>query len=518
MFNNLGFDTKRLWRYILIAIIIIFVLLLNFYFIRDYMASNSSQIKDYALQDEDINPTREAAVAGVFYPADVYQLEQKLNGYLEMVAPRLGRRPHIMIVPHAGYMYSAEVAAKAYQQLLPFADEIKKVIILGPSHKVPLKGVGLSTASSFNTPFGKIKVNEDITRKLALHPLFKYNDRAHRNEHALEVQLPFLQKTLKSFTIIPMVYGNVNHSILAQELLPLIKNNDTLLVVSADLSHYLNDDKARQIDKQTAQMISDGIIIDEHRSCGAIGINTAMAIAKQLGFKPQLLDMANSGDVSGETDRVVGYASWVFAGAPEPEEKLSPLEQEVKNINNFVRHNRSNIVQIVKRALDAAVLGKKYKPSREEYPDIMFDKGAAFVTLKSGNKLRGCIGSLLPTKAIALDLASNTYLAAIDDKRFEPISAKELTNISFSISILSGYERIRFKSEADLLNKITPYKDGLVLRDGYRQGVFLPSVWEQFSTPAEFLNNLKIKAGLSPSYWSDNVKIYRFRTVEIKEQ
>lgn len=518
MFINFEFNRQHLWRYILSAIVIIFILLLNFYFIRDYVASNSNQVKDYSLQDEDINPIREAAVAGLFYPADVYQLEQDIKGYLQMTAPRLGRRPHIMIVPHAGYVYSAEVAAKAYQQLLPFANDIKKVIILGPSHRVMLNGVGLSTASDFKTPFGKIKVAKEINEKLAQSTLFNYNDKAHKHEHALEVQLPFLQKTLNNFTIIPMVYGKIDNKILAQALLPLIKQNDTLLIVSADLSHYQDDTNAKQTDSQTAQMVASGIPIDEHRSCGAIGINTAMIIAKELGLKPQLLDMANSGDVSGETDKVVGYASWVFAGAPAPEEELSPLEQEVKNISNFARHNHQSIVQIVKKSLENAVLEKKYKPSREEYPNVLFDKGAVFVTLKSDNKLRGCIGSLLPTKAIALDLASNAYLAAMEDKRFSPLTLKELDNISFSVSILSGYEQIRFKNEKDLLNMIVPQKDGLVLRDGDRQGVFLPSVWEQFSTPDKFLNNLKIKAGLSPSYWSDNVKIYRFRTVEVKEQ
>ncbi len=517
MADNFEFDTRHLWRYIGIAIIVISILLLNFYFIHDYISSNSSQIKDYSLQDEDINPIREAAVAGLFYPADVYQLEKTIQGHLQMVSPRLGRRPHIMIVPHAGYMYSAEVAAKAYQQLLPFNNEIKNVIILGPAHRVPLKGIGLSTASNFRTPFGKIKTNQKITESLLQYPLFNYNDKAHRNEHALEVQLPFLQKTLKNFTIVPMVYGDVDYSVLAKTLLPLINQNDTLLIISADLSHYLDDKNARKVDAQTAQMIASGIAIDEHRSCGSIGINTAMFIAKQLGLRPQLLDMANSGDVSGETDKVVGYASWVFAGAPEPEEELSPLEQEVKNISNFVRHNRQNIIKIVKKSLEAAALGKEYKPTREEHPNVLFDKGAVFVTIKLENKLRGCIGSLLPTKAIALDIASNTYLAAREDKRFEPLTIDELPEISFSVSILSGYERVRFNSEEDLLSKIVPQKDGLVLRDGDRQGVFLPSVWEQFPSSVEFLNNLKIKAGLSPSYWSDNVKIYRFRTVEVKD-
>jgi len=140
------------------------------------------------------------------------------------------------------------------------------------------------------------------------------------------------------------------------------------------------------------------------------------------------------------------------------------------------------------------------------------------VTLTKGEELRGCIGSLLPKQAVALDIAQNTYSAANEDSRLKPITLEELSEIKISVSFLSGYEKIIFNNEEDLLNQIIPNVDGLVLRDGDRQGLFLPSVWKQIPDKKEFLNNLKIKAGLSPSYWSDKVKIYRFRTVEITEK
>ena len=162
-------------------------------------------------------------------------------------------------------------------------------------------------------------------------------------------------------------------------------------------------------------------------------------------------------------------------------------------------------------------MGKHYTPSREEYPNVLFDKGAAFVTLTKSKELRGCIGSLLPNQAIALDIAKNTFAAANEDSRFAPLNEAELPQIKASISLLSSYEKIKFKSEEDLLSQVIPGTDGLVLIDGDRQGLFLPSVWKQIPQKQEFLNNLKIKAGLSPSYWSDNVKIFRFRTVEVSE-
>ena len=517
MFDSFEFDYQKLPKYIFIAAIVIAIVLLNFFFIRDYISSNSETINDYALRDADMNPTREAAVAGLFYPADVYQLEKDVKGYLQMQAPSLTKRPHILVVPHAGYMHSAQVAAKAYQQLLPFGSEIKRVILVGPAHRVPVKGAALSSAAKFKTPLGEVPTDKNLTDFLAAKPGFVYNDRAHKDEHSLEVQLPFLQKVLKKFTILPILYGQMEAETLAADLAPLLKQNDTLLVISADLSHYLDSDTAKKVDSTTAQMVEQGLPLDEHQSCGAIGINTAMILAKKEGLCPRLLDMANSGDVSGETNSVVGYAAWVFAGKETPGQKLSPLEQEVENLDNFARHNKENLLKIVKLSLAEAVLGKHYTPSREEYPNVLFDKGAAFVTLTKNGELRGCIGSLLPNQAIALDIAKNTFAAANEDSRFAPLNEAELPQIKASISLLSSYEKIKFKSEEDLLSQIIPGTDGLVLIDGDRQGLFLSSVWKQIPQKQEFLNNLKIKAGLSPSYWSKNVKIFRFRTVEVSE-
>lgn len=505
-------------KYSIFGALAIAFVLLNFFFVRRYVSSNSSLINNYSLSDEDINTVRDTAVAGLFYPADYYQLESSVKGYLQTAEPKMSKRPHIIVVPHAGYMYSAKVAAKAYQHLLPFAQEIKKVILVGPAHQVALKGAALSSATDFKTPLGLVPTDKELTSSLAALPEFKISDKAHKNEHSLEVQLPFLQKTLNRFSIVPIVYGRIEPDKLAAALRPYLLRNDTLLVISADLSHYLDNDSAQAVDNVTAQMVASGRPLADHQSCGATGINTAMLLAKSAGLHPQLLDMANSGDANGNMNSVVGYASWMFTEPESAKPVLSPLEQEVENLSNFARHNRENILKIVSSALESAVQGKHYEPSRDDYPDVMFDKGAAFVTLTLNGELRGCVGSLLPHRAIALDMAENAYAAAREDSRFAPLTADELKNIKYSISLLSGYEPVSFANEEDLLAKISAGTDGLVLRDGDRQGVFLPSVWKQFPDKKEFLNNLKIKAGLSPSYWSPKVKIFKFRTVEITQQ
>ncbi len=512
-------DYSRLPHYIFIAAAGIALLVLNWFYFDDHASSNSEVINTYSLRDEDMNKTRIPAVAGLFYPADIYQLSNVVDGYLSQASSALTPRPHMMVVPHAGYQYSAAVAASAYKKLLPFQKEIKKVILIGPSHRVALRGVALSSAASFATPLGTVPTDSALTAGFAALPGFNYNDLAHADEHSLEVQLPFLQKVLgKKFTIVPLVYGQADPADLAAALAPALARNDTLLVFSADLSHYLDYGTAKAVDSLTAEMVDRKQALESHQSCGATGINTALLLAKKFAFQPRLLDMANSGDVTGERDSVVGYASWIFDKKDQPEKPLSPLEQEVENLHYFAKHYGTKLMQIAETALSLAVKdGRRFEPSRRDFDDILFNKGAAFVTLTENGNLRGCIGTLLPKEAVALDIAANTYAAAVEDSRFDPVTADELPNLKISISLLTGYEPVTYASEEDLLNQLQPGVDGLVIRDGDRQALFLPSVWAQLPDKQEFLNNLKLKAGFSPSFWSNQIKAYRFRTVEIKQ-
>lgn len=510
-------DRKKIPSYLMIAVIIGVVVFFNVSYFSDYVSANNEKIVDYALSDEDINPVREMAVAGLFYPANTYQLDKDLDGYLEHVPSDLSGRAHIMVVPHAGYKYSAQVAAHAYKRLLPFKKDITKVFILGPSHRAWVKGIALSSSASFKTPLGLVKTNKKITDELRKNPLFAINDNAHKNEHALEVQMPFLQKTLDSFTIVPMLYGQAEPQDIANALLPYLKDDDTILIISADLSHYLEYDEAKEEDAKTATQIAKSEPLDEHQSCGAIGINTAMILAKELGFVPKLLDMANSGDTSGEKAKVVGYGAWAYEEVEE-EKELSGIELEEEHLKNFARHNKEALLTIVTNALKLAVEKHQiYKPKRDEFSNVLFNRGASFVTLEKNGRLRGCIGSLLPENAIAVDLANNAFAAAMNDSRFRPITQDELKEIDFSISLLTNFEEIEFNSEQDLLSKIQPNIDGILVKDGERQGLFLPAVWEKIPDSQEFLTELKIKAGLSPTYWSDKIKVFRFRTVEIKD-
>lgn len=512
--KNLTEDKKpSLVRRLIIGVVVLLLLLLNYFYFRDKTSSNAELINHFTLKADPMEKYRNPAVAGLFYASQAQELAQEVNHYLNTDYHRHQQLPKILIVPHAGYQYSAPAAAQAYRPLQDFSGQVKTVILLGPSHRVALKGAALPTDDYFSTPLGEVKINHAIIKELQINKSFELNNIAHKDEHSLEVQLPFLQKVLTDFTIVPIVYGDINPQEIAEALMPILQQDGVLLVVSADLSHYLKYEDAQTVDQKTAAKIEQqSAEIEYHQSCGAGGINTALVVSQLMHLKPEVLSLINSGDTSGIKEKVVGYGAWSFCAAG------LELEQEAASLQNFALTYKPQLLKVARTSLEEAVLHQnRYQPDRKDFAEDVYDKGAAFVTLKQNGELRGCIGSLLPNRAVILDIADNTYNAALSDSRFNPLTAEELSQITLSLSLLTGYEKIDYTSEEDLLSQLKPGVDGLVIRDGDRQGLFLPSVWEQLPNAKDFLTNLKLKAGMSPSHWSNTIKAYRFRTVEIKE-
>lgn len=512
-------DYGRIVHYILIAIVAGALLWLNYCNFQEHISSNNALINNYSPKEDEMAKYRNPVVAGLFYSSDAQSLSEDVENYLKTENRMSSYQPQILIVPHAGYRYSATAAAKAYASLRNFSDKIRNVILVGPSHRVAFDGVAAPSVDYFKTPLGSVALNREIIQEMHSQSGVRILDKAHAQEHSLEVQLPFLQKVLKKFKIIPLVYGNVRAEEVAKVLNPYLHREDTIIVISADLSHYYDYETAKALDKITADLVArNEADVDEHLSCGAIGINAALILAKENNFRPEMLDMINSGDTAGDKDSVVGYGAWSFEKNKETEPQTE-LEKEVANLKSFTENYGETLLNIAEQSVREAVIEhRKYSPARDDYDNALFDKGAAFVTLTDKNgDLRGCIGTIVPNQGIAKDVAGNAYRAAMEDNRFSPVSEKELDGLNISISFLTGFERIRYMDEADLLTKINQDIDGIILRDGNRQGVFLPSVWIQLPQKQEFLNNLKIKAGISPSYWSNKIKVYRFRTVEIKK-
>ncbi|HEV8312120.1 MAG TPA: AmmeMemoRadiSam system protein B [Burkholderiaceae bacterium] len=258
---------------------------------------------------------RRAVVDGLLYPAAPELLRARIAECLAGAAAVAAHCPKVIVVPHAGYDYCGAVAACAYALLAPpCAGAIHRVVLLGPVHRMALELIAASTAQAFETPLGRVPIDIDALAALADLPQVMRNDRTHEREHSLEVQLPFLQALLGAFTLVPLIVGDVAAEAMAQVLERLWGGDETLLVISSDLSHYLPYEQAQALDQATAQRILHlDASLTRNEACGAAAINGALLAARRHGLAPHLLDLRNSGDTAGERDRVVGYAALAFA-------------------------------------------------------------------------------------------------------------------------------------------------------------------------------------------------------------
>ena len=258
--------------------------------------------------------TRPPAIAGSFYPAQKSVLQSDVASMLEAALPReVNTAPKAMIVPHAGYIYSGPVAATAYASLAASAHKIKRVVLLGPVHRVPVRGLALPGVEAFATPIGEVQLDQAAIASIANMPQVVTSPQAHALEHSLEVQLPFLQAVLPDFKLVPLAVGDATPAQVAAVLEKLWGGEETLIVISSDLSHFLPYYVAQSVDQETVQAILDlrGPVTHD-QACGGTPINGLMLAATQHHLRPQLLDYRNSGDTAGDKQRVVGYVSIAF--------------------------------------------------------------------------------------------------------------------------------------------------------------------------------------------------------------
>lgn len=478
---------------------------------------------------------RKAAVAGMFYPNDARRLSAEVQGFLRAAGTPQGPAPKAIIAPHAGYKYSGAVAAQVYARLTPVADRITRVVLMGPCHRVAVQGLALSGADYFETPLGRIEIDKDAENIVKDMDQVSVFAPTHQAEHALEVHLPFLQELLGDFKLVPFVVGETPPNKVAEVLKALWGGPETLIVISSDLSHFLDYDAARQIDQRTCTAITslDAGKIERNGACGRFPVGGLLHLAKARGMTVETVDLKNSGDTAGTKDRVVGYGAWAFfepqttkrkvplnikitrkEPPAAPGEAAADFEQQTKQLlaehgphllalaDTSIRHGLAHAKPM---ALDLAA-----------EPTPLQGHGASFVTLKSAAKqLRGCIGSPAAHQPLARDVAANAFKAAFNDPRFKAVSADEYEKLHLSISVLSPQAPMQIKDQADLLAQLRPGVDGLVIADGGRRALFLPSVWEQLPDPAQFLAQLKRKAGMGIDHWSPTFRANRFIAEEI---
>ncbi len=260
-----------------------------------------------------VTKVRQPAVAGLFYPSDPRELRETVRRALA-AADASGLAPKALIAPHAGYVFSGEVAASAYARLAGARDQIRRVVLIGPSHRVALRGLAASSAHAFATPLGLVPLDREALDALLALPQVSVHDQAHAAEHSLEVHLPFLQVVLESFRLVPLAAGDASPVEVAEVLDAAWGGSETLVVVSSDLSHYLEYHAARRVDAATCSAIETlrWEDVGEDQACGRIGVNGLLEAARRRRMSVRTLDLRNSGDTAGSRDEVVGYGAWAF--------------------------------------------------------------------------------------------------------------------------------------------------------------------------------------------------------------
>ncbi|MDH3891160.1 MAG: AmmeMemoRadiSam system protein B [candidate division Zixibacteria bacterium] len=472
--------------------------------------------------DDTEREIRKPAVAGMFYPKAPGELAKMIAGFFaEVDKPAVGGHPIGLIAPHAGYPYSGRLAARAYKLL--DGHQFDSVVIISPSHTVFFQGAAVYDGHAYETPLGLVEIDQDLSSDLStIHPSVYASRKGHatgsaRGEHALEVQLPFLQVVLGRFKLVAIVMGDQEEDTtraLGEVLASGLRGTNSLLIASTDLSHFHGEKEARKLDA-TVQAAVDkfdpGLLMrtlenGKGEACGGGPMAAVMAAAKRLGgTEVGFTDYTTSGATTGDFDNVVGYLAAAITGAkPEVVDRsmmgvqaAKPEMQEVSNLD------RPRLHQIARDAIMARLQGKSYTPPVIESLD---KKRGLFVTLTIDGRLRGCIGQIRAQEPLYEAVAEMAQAAAFEDPRFPELSKDEASQIETEISVLSPLVRVHDFDEIEV------GRHGLMIKLEMHSGLLLPQVatehgWDRI----QFLEETCMKAGLSRNSYKDRLaEIYKF--------
>ena len=477
---------------------------------------------------------RAPAMAGKFYPGDAKKLEAAVKGFLQDALTPRGERPIAIVVPHAGYIYSGQIAADAYKQAMGYPYDV--VVILGTNHTVaPFEGVSVFQGRGYATPLGVAEIDRPVAQALAAaDPAFAYRPEAHKEEHSEEVQVPFVQVAFPQAKIVTAIVGTSDLGVterFGKALARVLKDKKALIVASSDLSHYPPYGEAVEADRATLKAIASldpavlaTSIAEQERkgrrglvtcACGEAPILAAMYAARALGARRGVVvSHANSGDTAvGDYNRVVGYGAVLFtAGDGGPDTKvLEPAAPASKPVA-LSDADRKFLLALARKTLERYFLTDTLPLPRSDSPALRQDHGA-FVTLKEHGDLRGCIGHMAEDTPLVLTVAKMALEAALNDPRFASVRPEELPSIEMEISVLTPFARV------DGPGAIQVGRDGALIKKGDRQAVFLPQVApEEGWSREEMLEHLCAKAGMPTDCWKSGCTFYTFQADVFGEQ
>ncbi len=459
---------------------------------------------------------RKPNFAGSFYPSDKEELKSLIDKFLKNVnyKEKIEKEKIIgVIAPHAGYIYSGSIAAYSFKLLEGM--DIKTVILIGRSHQSYFKGAIIDNRDGWETPFGKIDIDKEIFEKLYKKKNFSVNKAILDYEHSLEVEIPFLQVVLKNFKIFPVLLGDSskeNIEKIADDMYDVLKNKGNwIIVASTDLSHYYPYETAKQKDtllletlkSKNLNLIYSYLSSRKIEMCGDAPVFVLLKIAEKYpDYEVKILNYANSGDTSGDKNKVVGYGSAVI------------LKKDKKGGNMLTDQQKKLLLKIARETLENYLSGKKLPELKIDDP-VLMEKRGVFVTLHKKENLRGCIGYIEPIKPLYLAVREMAIHSATQDPRFEPVRYEELKDIEIEISVLTVPQKVKSADE------IVLGRDGVIVKRGFNQGVFLPQVAEETGwTKEEFLSYLcSHKAGLPPDAWKDpKTELYTFQADVFSEK
>ncbi|MCK4809457.1 MAG: AmmeMemoRadiSam system protein B [Candidatus Omnitrophica bacterium] len=504
--------------------------------------------KDYCILPGNAEEIKKAEFAGFFYPADSKDLNSSLDRYLKEaeVSPIEGEILGV-ICPHAGYIYSAAIAAYSFKILEN--KKIDTVIILAPTHNYYFEGVSIYPQGFFQTPLGNLEVDSELAREFKNLNFVQFKKEYFNREHSVEVELPFIRKVMGEVKIVPVIFGSVGYEEmehLAEKLFRISSRRNIIIVVSTDLSHYHPYEAAVKIDSDTMNLIREKDSrklwntrsYSGGRACGMGPLITFLEYVKKKRARIEILKYANSGDTAGDRSRVVGYLSaaacvgrefqsldnerQIRDKGREMREKAEDRGKEYKKVDkeeagrmedyDLIREEKISLLNIARKTLEIYLKSGGIPEFNVNSKELKEERGA-FVTLKKGGALRGCIGRIVSDTPLYKVISKLAVDSAVNDPRFKPLSFEELKEVEIEISVLSPFEKI------NKLEEIEVGKHGLIIQKGFSSGLLLPQVPVEYNWDrTTFLEHLCSKAGLpQTAYKDEDAVIHKFIALVFSE-